>query len=146
MSSRRALLGVNLAVVWSACSAADPWTTRDADLRAVDDPFIPPGAVRFFVTLDAASLPEWRVREDQGISQVSREIYARQGWPVVLLVRADRRCTVEIPSMHVSKTVVPDQPTVAWFLPTEAGVYDILVQASAQRCDGKLRVVGRETP
>lgn len=146
MSRRRALPWVSLTVVVSSCSIADPWTTRDADLRAIDNPFIPPGAVPFFVTLNADSLPEWRVRDAQGVSRVSREIRASADRPVVLVVRADRQCTVQISAMRLSKTVVPGRPTVAWFIPTEAGVYDILVQASAQRCDGKLSVVAAKTP
>jgi hypothetical protein len=131
---------VLLAALAAACSNAEPWTTRDEDLRAVEDPFIPPGATHFFVTLDEASLPEWRVRDGRGISEVTREIVVTEDKPVVLLIRADRDCFVQIPAMRVRKTVVPGRPTVAWFLPVEVGEYDILVQASTVRFDGRLSV------
>jgi heme/copper-type cytochrome/quinol oxidase subunit 2 len=131
---------VLLAALAAACSTAEPWTTREEDLRAIEAVLVPPGATHFFVTLDEASLPEWRVRDGRGISKVTREIVVTEDKPVVLLIRADRDCFVQIPAMRVRKTVVPGRPTVAWFLPVEVGEYDILGQASTVRFDGRLIV------
>jgi hypothetical protein len=104
---------MSLAAAVGACSFMDPWTTRDEDLRAVDDPLIPPGGVTFFFTLDEASLPDWPVRDGQGISLAYRELRVTKDRPVVFLVRVDRECILQIPSMRLSKAVFPGQSNVA---------------------------------
>lgn len=142
MINRPVLLGASLMLGVAACGSPDPWPTRAEDLEAISDPrrMLPPGAAPFFITLSAAVHPSWHVRAGAGIARTGTEIEVVVDVPVVVLLRSDVEADFQIPAMRVRKTVTPDVPAVAWFMPKTAGVFPILVSTNLGRCDGVLAV------
>lgn len=147
--SRHRLLGCVWCAILStatSCDAPQPWPTREEDLRALDDPWLPPDAVRFFVTFDAGSHPAWRVRASDGDVRCTNELQARAGVPMVLLLRSDTDVRLEIPAMRIRKSVTAGAPTVAWFMPLSAGEYPIAVRSVRGPADGRLTVSAASAP
>ena len=127
----------------ASCSADDSWETRDADLQAIRGRFLPPDAVPYFITFDAAARPSWRLREAENPVRVTNELRVATGLPAVLVLRADEDIAFEITAMRVRTAVLPGAPAVLWFVPTVPGTYPVLVFSDSGRWDGTVVVTDR---
>lgn len=104
------------------------------------DLFVPPVDETFLLSLDAGSVPNWRLKDGSGNSRITREIRIVKGEVIQLLILADRECSLEIPAMRVRLATVPDRYQSGWFKAVETGEYEILVRSGEEQFDGKLLV------
>lgn len=104
------------------------------------DLFVPPVDETFLLTLDAGSVPNWRLQDGSGNSRITREIRIVEGKVIQLLILADRECSLQIPAMRVRMATVPGRYQSSWFTAVATGEFEILVRSGEEQFDGKLLV------